>query len=186
MSDPRRIRFFGNYLNNLNRKSLAVEIGVHQGEYLFAMVNYCKSVKWFGVDPYTVYKTFSDRFTMPPQEEWSTLYTNICQSISTCPDKHRIKLLRKKSSEALNDTPNDLDFVYIDGDHNYEAVGEDIKLWEPKIRTGGILAGHDYNKSKDRYRKIFSGVIQAVDEYAAANNRLLLVDVPGNWYWIKS
>jgi hypothetical protein len=186
MSDRRRIQFFGDYLNSLNRKSLAVEVGVHQGEYLFAMVNYCKQVKWFGVDPYSVYKSFSDRFIMPPQEEWNKVYAAICQKISTHSDRHRIKLIRKKAVDSLSDIPNDLDLVYIDGDHTYEAVAEDIKLWEPKVRPGGIIGGHDYNKSKDRYRKIFSGVIQAVDEYAAANNRLLLVNVPGNWYWIKS
>lgn len=186
MSDRRRIHFFGNYLNSLNRGCSAVEVGVHRGEYLFSMMDYCKTVQWFGVDPYAVYKNFSDRFIMPPQNEWEDIYSTVTQKISTHPDRHRIKLIRKKSADALNDAPNDLDFVYIDGDHNYEAVAEDIKLWEPKIRLGGIIAGHDYNKAKDRYRKIFSGVIQAVDEYAAANNRKLLVDVPGNWYWTKS
>ena len=185
MSDRRRIHFFGDYLNSLNRKSLAVEVGVHQGEYLFAMVNYCKQVKWFGVDPYSVYKSFSDRFVMPPQEEWNSLYTNIMQKLSTHPDRHRIKLIRKKSADALIDTPNDLDFVYIDGDHTYEAVAEDIKLWEPKVRLGGIIGGHDYNKAKDRYRKIFSGVIQAVDEYAKQHNLVVNESVPGNWYWVK-
>ena len=35
-------------------------------------------------------------------------------------------------------------FVFIDGDHRYDAVKRDCELWEPKVRDGGILAGHDF------------------------------------------
>ena len=50
-----------------------------------------------------------------------------------------------------------LDAVFIDADHSYEAVKMDIKNWMPKVRKGGILAGHDYSSA-------WSGVIRAVDE----------------------
>ena len=50
-----------------------------------------------------------------------------------------------------------LDAVFIDADHSYEAVKLDIKNWMPKIRKGGILAGHDYSSA-------WLGVIRAVDE----------------------
>lgn len=39
---------------------------------------------------------------------------------------------------------NSLDFVFIDADHSYENVKQDINAWLPKVRLGGILAGHDY------------------------------------------
>lgn len=38
-----------------------------------------------------------------------------------------------------------LDFVFIDAQHTYEAVREDIDVWLPKVKKGGYLAGHDYN-----------------------------------------
>ncbi|MES2199322.1 MAG: class I SAM-dependent methyltransferase [Chlamydiota bacterium] len=50
--------------------------------------------------------------------------------------------------------------MFIDGNHDYDFVKEDIKLWLPKVRAGGILAGHDY----DPEGKEFSGVKRAVDE----------------------
>ena len=50
-----------------------------------------------------------------------------------------------------------LDGVFIDADHTYEAVKKDIENWMPKIRKGGILAGHDYNN-------VWPGVIRAVNE----------------------
>jgi predicted O-methyltransferase YrrM len=37
-----------------------------------------------------------------------------------------------------------LDFVFIDGDHSYEAVKADIQAWLPKVKSNGLLAGHDY------------------------------------------
>ena len=37
-----------------------------------------------------------------------------------------------------------LDFVFIDGDHSYEGVKKDIIAWLPKVKPGGIIAGHDY------------------------------------------
>ena len=39
---------------------------------------------------------------------------------------------------------NSLDFVYIDACHQYDDVVEDIKLWEPKVRPGGWIGGHDF------------------------------------------
>lgn len=50
-----------------------------------------------------------------------------------------------------------LEFVFIDAGHSYEEVKADIQAWLPKVRKGGVLAGHDYSKS-------FPGVIKAVKE----------------------
>lgn len=52
--------------------------------------------------------------------------------------------------------PFQVDLVYIDADHRYEQVKEDIWRWVKHIKPGGILAGHDY--------WVFEGVKQAVDE----------------------
>lgn len=52
--------------------------------------------------------------------------------------------------------PFSVDFVYLDADHRYESVKADIAAWLPRVRIGGILAGHDYG--------LFQGVNQAVDE----------------------
>jgi hypothetical protein len=37
-----------------------------------------------------------------------------------------------------------LDFVFLDADHVYPSVAQDIRAWMPLVRSGGILAGHDY------------------------------------------
>lgn len=65
--------------------------------------------------------------------------------------------LRTTSAIAATIVRNGLAAVYIDGDHAYEAVRDDIKAWLPKIKHGGILAGHDYGAG-------WPGVQKAVDE----------------------
>jgi SAM-dependent methyltransferase len=52
-----------------------------------------------------------------------------------------------------------LDFIFIDGDHRYDAVVEDIELWRPKLKPGGLFSGHDYGHPEETW-----GVTQAVDE----------------------
>jgi hypothetical protein len=39
-----------------------------------------------------------------------------------------------------------LDFVFIDGDHSYAGVVEDILAWLPKVKIGGWIGGHDWDK----------------------------------------
>ena len=55
-----------------------------------------------------------------------------------------------------------VDFCFIDGDHSYNAVCEDLRCWFPKIRPGGLLAGHDYT-GPDSF-----DVKRAVDEFFRA------------------
>ena len=54
--------------------------------------------------------------------------------------------------------PNEsLDFVFIDAGHMYEEVKEDISLWLPKVKPGGVISGHDYSNK-------WPGVAAAVNE----------------------
>lgn len=69
-----------------------------------------------------------------------------------------VKAIRQDSvSAASRFDDNSLDMVFLDGQHEYEAVKADIQAWLPKIKPGGLLAGDDYHPS-------WPGVIQAVDE----------------------
>ena len=65
----------------------------------------------------------------------------------------------KATSKAISKkfANESLDVVFIDLTHTYEAVKEDIRLWLPKVKKGGYLAGDDYHEH-------WKGVIQAVDE----------------------
>lgn len=66
-----------------------------------------------------------------------------------------------------------IDVVFIDADHSYEGVRQDIEWWHPKVAPGGWIGGHDYGNPDPR----FGGVDRAVDE--AFNN----VGAGGNFTW---
>ena len=75
------------------------------------------------------------------------------------------------------------DYVYIDSDHSYEATSKDIELWWPKVKKGGILAGHDYNSRNKLY-----GVVEAVNEFVEANDIDLFhltKEFPKSWIILK-
>lgn len=64
--------------------------------------------------------------------------------------------LKMTAQEAAKKLPA-LDFVYIDANHDYEYVIEDIKTAMHKLKPSGIISGHDYHFATP-------GVIKAVDE----------------------
>lgn len=74
------------------------------------------------------------------------------------PIKHIIKPIRMKSVDAsyLYDDKS-LEFVFLDASHEYEHIKQDIEHWLPKVKIGGILAGHDYDNH-------WPGVKKAVNE----------------------
>jgi len=92
-------------------------------------------------------------------------------------------LIKKKSMDAVKTfADNSLDFVYIDSNHTYEYTLQDITEWSKKVRSGGIISGHDYYNMKG------FGVIRAVDEYMMANNitkGFITVEKPHSFWWVK-
>lgn len=56
---------------------------------------------------------------------------------------NRVKLIDKFSFDAVNDVPDQLDFIFIDGDHSYEGIRRDWEDWSVKLRLGGFIALHD-------------------------------------------
>jgi len=68
---------------------------------------------------------------------------------------YKYELLRMTSKKAFYELDEQLHFVFIDGNHKYEAVKKDIELWFSMLQDGGVVCGHDYGKW---------GVKKAVDE----------------------
>jgi predicted O-methyltransferase YrrM len=56
-----------------------------------------------------------------------------------------VKIVKDFSYNAVNSVPNELDFIFIDGDHSYEGIKRDWDDWSKKLKIGGIIALHDTN-----------------------------------------
>lgn len=66
--------------------------------------------------------------------------------------------IRMDSVEAASIVRSDLAAVFVDADHSYEGCLRDIHAWYPKVRAGGMIAGHDFGGES------FPGVTKAVGE----------------------
>lgn len=91
-------------------------------------------------------------------------------------DNEKIIKIKNYTNNAVNNfTYASIDFIYIDADHNYNSVKQDILNYFPKIKNGGIVAGHDYCEA-------WTGVIQAVNE---TFGKPIEVFEDSSWYVIK-
>jgi predicted O-methyltransferase YrrM len=93
-------------------------------------------------------------------------------------------LVKASSMEAARDVADgSLDFVYIDAAHDFDHVMEDLITWSRKVKPGGIVSGHDYDRGHRR------GVIPAVNAYTRAHNirEWFLTDPPheASFIWMK-
>lgn len=72
-------------------------------------------------------------------------------------------IIDESDKAAQFSSDNSVDVIFIDAGHSYQNVKADIEAWLPKMKKGGIMAGHDYNES-------WPGVIQAVNELLGKEN----------------
>ena len=113
----------------------------------------------YSVDPY---KHFSDEEYLDimnvKQDLFDVLHSIVKARLSVF--NERACIVRMVSLDAAAQFAKDqLDFVYIDGNHSYKAVREDLEAWWDKVRSGGIVAGDDYDPIS------WPSVTKAVDEF---------------------
>jgi predicted O-methyltransferase YrrM len=90
------------------------------------------------------------------------------ENLSRCGVADYVTTLVGDSTEMAGHFEDEsVDFVYIDACHEYAKVRLDILAWIPKVKPGGVVAGHDYNASH-------RGVIRAVDEIFGKENVLVM------------
>ena len=145
---------------------LGVEIGVKSGRNIKEITNACPHVIVHAVDPWEITPNYS-HWTEDNMRSSETNFDNVMARRPNCIIKH--KMLSNKAVSLFKDEA--LDFVFIDGDHSYKGVKDDIKIWLPKIRKGGLISGHDY-AGEDKRGVKFIGVAKAVHEQFGDNVEL--------------
>jgi hypothetical protein len=137
---------------------IGAEIGVAGGRYSECLCKLIPNLKLFAVD-------YWDRYHGNRRGGLQAQHFRNYEIAKERLKPYNVEFIRAKSMDAVVDFEDGtLDFVYIDANHDYSYVKDDIEQWSRKVRVGGIVAGHDYYNFKN------SGVIEAVDEYVKANN----------------
>jgi autotransporter strand-loop-strand O-heptosyltransferase len=152
-------------VNEFDNGSHFVEIGAWFGKSTCYMAteikNSGKSITFDAID------TWKGTLTEPDHQKTvraTNVYDKFIENMSAAGVSNYVNPIVSDSlfaSDLYED--NSLDFVFIDGDHTYEGVIADIKAWYPKVRDGGIIAGHDYMNQSG------FGVIEAVNDMFGKN-----------------
>jgi hypothetical protein len=207
--DVNRVDHIPSLLNQHCPTGKGVEIGVFKGEFSKQVLS-----AWNG----TLYLIDPWRELDPGSYNDASNHANHADAYEQAMNnirgfEHRAIMIRALSHEVADLFADEsLDYVYIDGNHAYDYVKLDLEKWYPKLKKGGILAGHDYigmdwyadnigaPNGKDKYiwhypietpdLLTYSGVFgvnPAVDEFAEQHNLSFNVtnEFYGTFYAIK-
>ena len=146
---------YSDMIDRLANGSTIVEIGSWKGKsiayFVVEAANRGKHISVYAVDTWKGSEEHRECNEIKTDTLYELFLTN------TAPIKDMFRHIRKPSLQAANDFEDDsIDFVFIDAAHDYESVKEDISAWISKVKSKGIIAGHDY---------LLPDVKKAVDEY---------------------
>jgi len=131
-----------------------IEVGCFKGETSRILLDEIEGLTLHMVDPWkewpedhTFYKTGMGKRT---QAEWDEVYQEALSAVQNRP----AVVHRHTSQEAESGFQKaTVELVFIDGGHTYEDVIEDIRLWLPKVKKGGLICGHDYGGRYEGVRR---------------------------------
>jgi predicted O-methyltransferase YrrM len=148
---------------------IGAEIGVDKGHYSEILCLQNPTAKVYAIDSW--------------EGEYESHYEEAKKRLAP----YNCIIIKSTSMEAVKKfKEGSLDFVYIDANHDYDHVKEDLEEWSKIVRTDGIVSGHDYGHYKHKDRNL--GSKQAINEYVSKyNKKLFLVNrnFQTSWFFVK-
>lgn len=146
-------KLYSDMVANGESGDIFVELGAFNGQSAAYMaveiINSKKDIKFYCIDTWLSHDNTLDMFLQ-----------------HTRPVKDYIIPIKGSSLIEVDQfKDNSLKFVFIDSSHEYDDVKNELEKWYPKIKAGGVLAGHDYH-----HQGLWAGVGKAVDEFCEKNN----------------
>lgn len=150
---------FGRLLAERHKLGPAVEVGVYKGEYAEQILSWGVEMLYL-IDLWEHVPQGRAELSMS-NEELEAVYEACMLRVKKYGSK--VRVLRGWSSEMCHYIPDDsCDFIFIDATHEYASVMSDLRAYWPKLRAGGMMAGHDYTS-------MFT-VREAVNDFAMIND----------------
>lgn len=145
----------GELLKRLPKQAVVAELGVDQGYFSEWIWEICEPSKLVLVDLWG-----SERFHQGKRKA-------VEDKFNTQINAGKVQIEIGLSTEVGERFPDHyFDWIYIDTDHLYQTTIKELEIWAPKVKEGGIIAGHDYIignwDGMVRY-----GVIEAVYEFCS-------------------
>lgn len=141
---PENIETYKKLVSQVPMRGSVVELGCWMGRSLCSVANEIKSrqVLAVAVDSFTgednEVGVYGDVITQDVKKIFNDAIKEFGISDS-------VMLLDMTTSEAADNVPNNsVDLLFIDADHSYQNVKEDIETWLPKMKRGGVISGHDF------------------------------------------
>ena len=117
---------------------VGLEVGTEKGRYTERLAEV--GMKVYTVDPFIPYPGYDGDETLNVER-----MNRVEADAKKRTAKYDVTIIKKMSMDAVLDfEDNSLDFVYIDGNHGFRYVCEDVWEWHRKVKSGGVVSGHDY------------------------------------------
>lgn len=149
--------------NEKNDIENIVEVGVFKGEFAKELIKIFSPKKIYLVDIFQGHAKSGDKDGNNYQVvNLDNEFIKLKKEYDTNPS---VDIIKSDSKTFLKELPdNSIDLIYIDGDHSYEGVKNDLQLSFSKVKNNGYICGHDYIEPR------FKGVVRAVNEFCEENN----------------
>jgi len=177
---------FGSFLNLKSLLGVGAEIGVQNGFFTRQILDQWKGNLLYLIDIWQQLSDYEDVANVPSYEQANRL---ICTVTQVSAHWQRIRIIQETSEIAARLIPDDsLDLAYIDANHEYSAVINDLKTWLPKVKEGGIIAGHDYLDGVYHINgvKTVFGVRQAVQQFLEGHTIHVTEESFPTWFTTKT
>ena len=162
VADPRLIA-----LQQAPKGGIAVEVGVHKGEYSDRILEVVQPRKLHLVDPWKLSADPAHATSWygpkSSQAELDARHDDVVRKFADRIAQGVVEVHRGTSERVAMDFAEKVDLVYVDGDHTYDGVRTDLGCWWPQLNPGGVVIGDDYMLGK--WWK--DGVVRAFNEWIA-------------------
>ena len=158
--------FMISFLNKNPELRVGCEVGTCAGQNIKHIIENCQNIKkMYGVDSYSKDNWDLKDFVSVEKEfgGFDSLYNEVKTMLGQFGNK--VELIRKPSKLAALDFDDEsLDFVFIDAGHEFNDCYDDIVSWYPKVKSNGLIMGHDF------YNSACMGVSKAVLKFFSVDN----------------
>ena len=141
LRDPRVFIF-----SHVASEGVAAEVGVWKGDFSEIILKHNKPKKLYLVDPWQFQPEFSDRMfggsVATSQSDMDDIFAGVEARLAAYDSVEFVREFSDRAAEVIPD--ESLDWAYIDGNHYFDYVLADLKLYGTKVVPGGFIVGDDY------------------------------------------